>query len=116
MVKEIDEKTFVSDLEEEILDALAPFRALNSIARDLGEDMYDFHEMMEIVLEKIEGNISKLFKLINNNLGAIQVQGVKCGEFFDFEGKRYGKLGSPELFRAFLVPVDKSDSAKEALA
>lgn len=104
---EQNNKTFVSGLNEEVFDAIAPFRALISIAHDLGEDMYDFHEMMEIVLEKVEGNITKLFGFVENNLGAIQVQGVKCGEFIDYEGERYGCLTSPKLFRAFLIPAGK---------
>jgi hypothetical protein len=116
MVKEIDEKTFVSDIEEEINEALGPFRALISIAEDLGEDMFDFHEMMEIVLEKVKGNITKFLEFVENNLGVIKVQGVKSGEFLDFEGKRYGSLSSPKLFRAFLIPVEKPKSTEETAA
>jgi len=107
MAKEIDEKTFVSDLEEEIIEALGPFRALISIAHDLGEDMYDFHEMMEIVLEKVEGKITKLLEFVENNLGTIKVQRVKRGAFFDFEGKSYGNLSRPELFKAFIIQAGK---------
>jgi hypothetical protein len=107
MAEGIDEKTYVSDLKEEIFDALAPVRALISIAHDLGEDMYDFHELMEIVLEKTERDIAKLFEFVENSLGTINVQGVKSGEFVDFEGKRYGMANHSELFKAFLIPAEK---------
>lgn len=113
MTQNYDDKTFIVDLQEEINDALGPIRSLISIAHDLGEDMYDFHEMMEIVLEKVEGNIIKIFELVENNLGTITLQGVKCGEFLEFKGKRYGSCSSPELFKAFLMPAEKAESPKE---
>jgi hypothetical protein len=111
MAKEVDDKTFYTDLQEEIIyDALGPFRSLISLANDIGEDMYDFHDMMEIVLEKVERNIEALFKLVDKQIGVIQIQGTKCGEFVDFEGKRYGHTNHTERFKAFITPAEESQA------
>ena len=107
MIEQVDGKLFVADLEGEIIDALGPFRALLSMAHDLGEDMFDFHDIMEIVVENIEGRIAKLFELVETSLGIIRLQGVVCGEFHDFEGTRYGCLTKPKLFKAFVVAAGK---------
>lgn len=107
MYKE-DEDTCIFDLEDEIIsDALAPFYSLMSVVNDMGEDMYNLHDLMEIVMEKVEKNIVELFKLVESQVGLIQVQKVKNGHYVDFEGQRYSGL---QKFRAFLEPTKEEEA------